>query len=169
MMNRIAEEVERDAVYRQIINAQRARARAHRRRRGRGRRARHVGNARSRRRSSPGPPPARRRLRIARERPEAPILALTPNRDTARRLTLAWGVHAVVTKDAQRRRRHGQSRLQIRRAARASPSRRAHHHHRRRALRHAGRDQYGANCFYGRGELKPPSARTPLEFAMTCA
>jgi pyruvate kinase len=38
--------------------------------------------------------------RIARERPELPILALTPNRATARRLTIVWGVHAVVTKDA---------------------------------------------------------------------
>jgi pyruvate kinase len=40
-------------------------------------------------------------LRIARERPELPILALTPNVRTARRLTLAWGVHAVVTDDAK--------------------------------------------------------------------
>jgi pyruvate kinase len=28
-----------------------------------------------------------------------PILGLTPNRGTARRLTLAWGVHSVMTKD----------------------------------------------------------------------
>ena len=34
-------------------------------------------------------------LRASRERPRAPILALTPSLDTARRLTLAWGVHAV--------------------------------------------------------------------------
>ena len=39
-------------------------------------------------------------LRIARERPELPILALTPNVRTARRLALVWGVHAVVTDDA---------------------------------------------------------------------
>ena len=39
-------------------------------------------------------------LRIARERPELPILVLTPNVKTARRLALAWGVHAVVTDDA---------------------------------------------------------------------
>lgn len=39
-------------------------------------------------------------LRIARERPELPILALSPNVKTARRLSLAWGVHAVVTDDA---------------------------------------------------------------------
>lgn len=39
-------------------------------------------------------------FRVARERPFAPILALTPNRATACRLALVWGVHAVVTKDA---------------------------------------------------------------------
>jgi len=40
-------------------------------------------------------------LRAARERPEAPILALTPIRAMARRLTLAWGLHCVVTDDAK--------------------------------------------------------------------
>lgn len=39
-------------------------------------------------------------LRIARERPEAPILSLTPSLATARRLVLAWGVHSVHTEDA---------------------------------------------------------------------
>jgi pyruvate kinase len=39
-------------------------------------------------------------LRSARERPDVPILCLTPNLDTARRMTLAWGVHPVQTKDA---------------------------------------------------------------------
>jgi pyruvate kinase len=39
-------------------------------------------------------------LRAARERPDAPILALTPIREMARRLTLAWGLHCVVTEDA---------------------------------------------------------------------
>jgi pyruvate kinase len=34
-------------------------------------------------------------LRAARERPEAPILSLTPHIETARRLALAWGVHSV--------------------------------------------------------------------------
>ena len=28
------------------------------------------------------------------------MLALTPKRDTARRLALVWGVHPIVTKDA---------------------------------------------------------------------
>lgn len=36
-------------------------------------------------------------LRAARERPEAPILTLTPNQRTARRLSVVWGVHTVQT------------------------------------------------------------------------
>ena len=39
-------------------------------------------------------------LRAARERPDVRILCLTPNLDTARRMTLAWGVHATQTEDA---------------------------------------------------------------------
>ncbi len=35
-------------------------------------------------------------LRVARERPEAPVLGLTPELETARRLAVVWGVHAVV-------------------------------------------------------------------------
>ncbi len=37
--------------------------------------------------------------RVSRERPQTPILALTPRIVTARRLGLLWGVHAVRTKD----------------------------------------------------------------------
>ena len=37
--------------------------------------------------------------RIARERPSVPILVLTPSADTARRLGLLWGCHAVRTRD----------------------------------------------------------------------
>lgn len=40
-------------------------------------------------------------LRIARERPRTQILALTPNIQTARRLALAWGTHAVIAQDAR--------------------------------------------------------------------
>ena len=39
-------------------------------------------------------------LRAARERPEVPIISLTPNSITARRLVIAWGVHSVETQDA---------------------------------------------------------------------
>ena len=37
--------------------------------------------------------------RTARERPDAPILCLTPSHEVARRLALVWGVHAVMTAD----------------------------------------------------------------------
>jgi pyruvate kinase len=39
-------------------------------------------------------------FRLARERPNSTILALTPSHDTARRLALVWGVHPIRTKDA---------------------------------------------------------------------
>ncbi|HVL72334.1 MAG TPA: pyruvate kinase, partial [Beijerinckiaceae bacterium] len=39
-------------------------------------------------------------FRIARERPNSTVLALTPRRETARRLALVWGAHPIVTKDA---------------------------------------------------------------------
>jgi len=37
--------------------------------------------------------------RIARERPDVPVLVLTPSHTTARRLGLLWGAHAVHTRD----------------------------------------------------------------------
>ena len=39
-------------------------------------------------------------LRTARERPQTPILALSPVLSTARRLSICWGLHCVVTEDA---------------------------------------------------------------------
>jgi pyruvate kinase len=39
-------------------------------------------------------------LRCARERPESPIVVLTPSLETARRLALGWGLHCVTTEDA---------------------------------------------------------------------
>jgi pyruvate kinase len=38
-------------------------------------------------------------LRAARERSTAPIIAPTPSIETARRLSLVWGVHSVITED----------------------------------------------------------------------
>ncbi len=38
-------------------------------------------------------------LRAARERPESPVLSLTPSLPTARRLALVWGVHSVHIED----------------------------------------------------------------------
>jgi len=39
-------------------------------------------------------------LRAARERPQVPIIPLSPVVETARRLSLVWGTHCVVTEDA---------------------------------------------------------------------
>ncbi|SEN72987.1 pyruvate kinase [Sphingomonas gellani] len=39
--------------------------------------------------------------RVARERPPVPIMVLTPQAETARRLGLLWGVHAIHTRDVE--------------------------------------------------------------------
>ncbi|MEO0620363.1 MAG: pyruvate kinase, partial [Pseudomonadota bacterium] len=39
-------------------------------------------------------------MRVARERPQQPIITLTPNRETSRRLSAVWGLHCVLTEDA---------------------------------------------------------------------
>ena len=39
-------------------------------------------------------------LRVARERPEPPIIAISPNLSTGRKLSLVWGIHCVVAQDA---------------------------------------------------------------------
>ena len=40
-------------------------------------------------------------LRAARERSDAPIIALTPQLESSRRLSLVWGLHCIYTEDAQ--------------------------------------------------------------------
>ena len=98
-MNRIAVEVERDPVYRAIINAQRqspeqtgadAIAVA----------ARDVAETLDVKAICAWTSSGSTAMRIARERPAPAVLALTPNRATARQLAIVWGVHAVTTKDA---------------------------------------------------------------------
>lgn len=99
MMNRIAEEVETDPVFRTVINAQRAAPEAT------GAdaiavAARDVAETLDLKAVIAWTSSGSTAFRIARERPQPPVLVLTPNRDTARKLTLVWGVHPVVTKDA---------------------------------------------------------------------
>jgi pyruvate kinase len=98
-MNRIAVETEGDSNYRNIINSQRSEpeptgadaiAEA----------ARNVAETLDLKSICAWTASGSTALRIARERPKPPVLALTPYRDTARRLTLVWGVHPVITKDA---------------------------------------------------------------------
>ena len=98
-MNRIGEEVERDPTYRSVINAQRVDPEAT------------VGDAIA---------DAARQIaetldlsaiicwtssgstgiRVARERPKVPVVAITPNLVTGRKLSVVWGVHCVVAEDA---------------------------------------------------------------------
>ncbi|MFM8700242.1 MAG: pyruvate kinase [Hyphomicrobiales bacterium] len=99
-MNRIAEEVENDKLYRSIIMNQRASAEAT------GADAiamatRDVAETLDLKAIVAWTASGATGLRISRERPEPPILALTPIVNTARRLALAWGVHAIVTEDAR--------------------------------------------------------------------
>ena len=99
-MNRIAEEVENDPLYRSIIANQRASAEAT------GADAiamatRDVAETLDLKAIVAWTASGATGLRISRERPEPPILALTPIVNTARRLALAWGVHAIVTEDAR--------------------------------------------------------------------
>lgn len=99
MMNRIAEEVEGESVYRSILDAQRAEpeatgadaiAKA----------AHEIADTLNLKAIAAWTSSGSTAFRIARERPNSTVIALTPNRATARRLTLVWGVHAIVTKDA---------------------------------------------------------------------
>ena len=39
-------------------------------------------------------------LRVARERPTSPIVSITPNIATGRKLAMVWGVHSVLAEDA---------------------------------------------------------------------
>ena len=40
-------------------------------------------------------------IRVARERPKPPVVAITPNIATGRKLAAVWGVHCVVAEDAR--------------------------------------------------------------------
>ncbi|MFO1136697.1 MAG: pyruvate kinase [Rhodoblastus sp.] len=99
-MNRIAEEVETDSVYRAVISGQRAAAPDPGGADAIAVAARDMAETLDLKAVCAWTSSGSTAFRIARERPQPPILALTPNRDTARRLALVWGVHAVVTKDA---------------------------------------------------------------------
>jgi pyruvate kinase len=99
-MNRIAEEVEGDALYRTIIDAQRSEpeatgadaiAAA----------ARQIAETLELSAIICWTSSGATGLRVARERPKSPILAISPKLSTGRRLALAWGVHSIVAEDAR--------------------------------------------------------------------
>jgi len=99
-MNRIAEEVERDPTYRAILHAQRtdpeatgadAIAAA----------ARQIAETLDLSAIVCWTSSGSTALRVARERPNPLIVAISPNLSTGRRLALVWGVHCVVAADAR--------------------------------------------------------------------
>ncbi|BCH21843.1 pyruvate kinase [Mesorhizobium sp. L-8-10] len=99
MMNRIAERVEQDPVYLGIINAQRSEPEAT------GAdaisaAARQIAETLKLSAIVTYTASGTTGLRAARERPQVPIIALSPILETARRLSLLWGTHCVVTEDA---------------------------------------------------------------------
>ena len=98
-MNRIAEEVEADELYRGIIDAQRAVPEAT------GAdaiadAARQIADTLDLAAVVCWTSSGSTGLRMARERPRPPIVALSPNIATGRRLSVVWGVHCVITEDA---------------------------------------------------------------------
>jgi pyruvate kinase len=98
-MNRIAEEVERDTYYRSILEAQRGEPEAT------GADAiaaasRQIADALDLSAIVCWTSSGSTANRVARERPKPPIVAISPNLSTGRRLSLVWGVHCVVAEDA---------------------------------------------------------------------
>ena len=89
-------------------------------------------------------------LRVARERPEVPILASTASLSTARALSLAWGAHCVLTADLKRFSEMVDKACRIALQQEMRQGRRPPGDHRRRALRHARLDQHPARRL-GRG------------------
>ena len=83
-------------------------------------------------------------LRAAQERPDVPILCITPNINAGRRLGLAWGVHAVVGDFIHSVDDIGEAAVTRRGRERYRCSGPGPGHHRRHALRQSRLDQYGA-------------------------
>jgi pyruvate kinase len=100
MMDAVAKVVERDGLYRGIIHAQRAEPEAT---------AADAISAAARTIAETLEVPVivcytgtgLTGLRVTRERPNMPVLALTPIAHTARKLCLAWGTHCVLVEDAR--------------------------------------------------------------------
>jgi pyruvate kinase len=98
-MNRIGEEVERDPTYRGVLTAQRfppeatagdAIADA----------ARQIAETLELSAIICWTSSGSTAIRVARERPKPPVVAITPSLATGRKLSLVWGVHCVVAEDA---------------------------------------------------------------------
>ncbi len=99
MMDRILTRVERDPIYRQLANAGRAEPEATTAD-AISAAARQCAHTLSAAAIVTYTTSGSTTLRAARERPDVPILCLTPKLETARKLALVWGVHSVQTEDA---------------------------------------------------------------------
>ncbi|MEQ8603549.1 MAG: pyruvate kinase [Marivibrio sp.] len=100
MMDRIIQRVQKDPYYREVIEAQRlepeattadAMSAA----------ARQVGETITASAIVTYTTSGSTTVRIARERPDRPIISLTPREETARKLALVWGVHSARAPDAR--------------------------------------------------------------------
>ena len=142
-MNNVAEAVEHDDIYRQVIEAQRTAARsgvsdaitvA----------AREVAETTQVKAICCFSHSGTTALLAARERPRVPIIALTPLVGTARRLALSWGLHCVVVPEVDRFKMAVVSAARVARehgfAERGRPDRR----HRRHPVRRRRLDQHPA-------------------------
>ncbi|HEY2186890.1 MAG TPA: pyruvate kinase [Xanthobacteraceae bacterium] len=99
-MNRIAEEVERDPLYRTILDAQRAEPEATGSDAIAGA-ARQIAETLELSAVICWTSSGSTALRVARERPQSPIVAISPKLSTCRRLALTWGVHSILAEDAR--------------------------------------------------------------------
>ena len=84
-------------------------------------------------------------LRAARERPQQPIIALTPIPATGRKLALVWGLHCVLTDDPRDLDDMVAKACRIAYQEGFAAAGPAHHHLGRRAARHARRHQHAAH------------------------
>jgi pyruvate kinase len=99
-MDRIAQEVERDSTYHAVIDPQRPNPEAT---------GADAISAAARQIAETLDLPAilcltssgATAMRVARERPKPPIVAISPKLETARRLAVLWGTHCVVSEDAR--------------------------------------------------------------------
>jgi pyruvate kinase len=99
-MNRIAEEVEKDPLYRTIMDAQRSEPEATGADAIAGA-ARQIAETLELSAIVCWTSSGATALRVGRERPKPPIVAISPNLSTGRRLAVAWGVHSIVAEDAR--------------------------------------------------------------------
>ncbi len=143
-MNRIAQEVEQDQTYHPVIDAQRPTPEAT---------GADAISAAARQIAETLHLPAilcltssgATALRVARERPEPPVVALSPNIATARRLAVLWGTHCVVMEDAPDVDTVVARACNIRVPRGLRQGGPARDSGGRRSARHAGRDQHGAH------------------------